>query len=456
MTTTGEVERRLRELCEDVVRRAQRAGATDAETFAERVTQTSANIEQNVLKGASAAEHEAVGIRVFVGDRSGFAYVNRLDDDALNDAVRDAVAIAKASPGDEANGLVEPRPGRPIKGLWDDDVAALSAADVVKSADDLLRIARKVDKRVSVDNASFSTTTGVAAIVSSKGVTAAASEAAATYGLFGMAVDGDEVGSFDHVFDAARALREIDVKQVATEYGERVVSLLKARDGKSYKGRVLFSPEAFEEIFIEALFEAVDGDTVFKGKSRLKDKLGKRIASPGFLLVDDGTVAGGIGSSSFDREGLPHRRTVVVGDGVLHTFLYDGKSARRAKQKPTGHAQGSARSIPGIGTTNVRVAGGTAGDDELFRELKNGLYVGRFSGNVDAVSGDFSGVAKGSFLVENGKKTAPVKETLIAGNVFDCFEKLIAWGVKPKKMMSTLCPMVLVDGVDVTAGAPDA
>ncbi len=451
MTTTGEVERRLRELCDDVVRRAQKRGATGCEAFAERVTQTSANVEQSELKGASTAEHEAVGIRVLVGDRSGFAYVNRLADEAIDDAIGDALAIAHASPGDAANGMVEPRPGRPVQGLWDDDVAALTAEDVVESTVALLDEARGVDARVSVDNAELASSSSVYAVVSSAGVSAAASEAAATYGLFGMAVDGDEVGSFDHLYDGVRTAGEIDVGDVSRRFADRVLALLHPREGITYKGKVLFSPDAFEEVFLDTLFDAVDGDTVFKGKSRLKDKLGKRIASPGFLLVDDGTVPGGLGSASFDREGLPHRRTVLVGDGVLHTFLYDGKAARRAGRRPTGHAQGSARSLPSIGTTNVRVAGGTAGDDDLFRELKNGLYVGRFSGNVDAVSGDFSGVAKGSFLVENGKKTAPVKETLIAGNVFDCFEKLVAWGEKPHKNMATLCPLVLVDGVDVTA-----
>ncbi|HEY4221775.1 MAG TPA: TldD/PmbA family protein [Myxococcota bacterium] len=455
MTTTGDVERRLRELCADVVERAQKRGASACEAYAEHVTATSASVEQNELKGASTAEHEAVGIRVFVGDsagaKSGFAYVNRLDDDSINEAIGDAIAIANASPGDAANALVEPRPGRVTRGLWDDNLAKLSADVVVDSAARLLDQARAVDARVSVDNASFSTTSGVSAIVSSTGVSAAASEAAASYGLFGMAIDGDDVGSFDHVFDAARAHDEIDVDRVAHEYSARVLSLLEPKDGKTYKGKVLFSPDAFEEVFLEALFEAIDGDTVWKGKSRLKDKLGKSIASKGFLLVDDGTIPGAVGSASFDREGLPHRRTVIVGDGVLHAFLYDGKAARRAGARPTGHAQGSARSLPGIGTTNVRVGGGEASDEDLFKSLKDGLYVGRFSGNVDAVSGDFSGVAKGSFLVENGKKTAPVKETLIAGNVFDALQKLVAWGAKPHRNMATLCPLVLVDGIDVTA-----
>jgi PmbA protein len=191
---------------------------------------------------------------------------------------------------------------------------------------------------------------------------------------------------------------------------------------------------------------------VLRGKSRLKDKLGERVASSGFTLVDDGTLPGGLGSAAFDREGLPHRRTPIVGDGVLHAFLYDTKTARRAKRRPSGHAQGSARSLPGIGTTNITVMPGDASEDALLQALGDGLFVGRFSGNADGVSGDFSGVAKGSFWVSAGKKRHPVKETLIAGNAIDALKRVIGVGSVLHKNMSTRCPWVLIDGIDVTAG----
>ena len=143
---------------------------------------------------------------------------------------------------------------------------------------------------------------------------------------------------------------------------------------------------------------------------------------------------------------------MLVGDGILHHFLYDGKTALRAGKRPTGHAEGSARSPPGIGTTNLRVSPGDRSDDELLRDLGNGLLIGRFSGNVDEVSGDFSGVAKGSFLVKNGRKMAPVQETLIAGNVYELFSRVLARGHTLHRNMTTECPFVLVDGVTVTAG----
>lgn len=446
-------EDRLQALCDDVVARATKRGATAAEVFAEHVRDTSVSLEQNDIKGGEVDEHDGVGIRLFVGDRVGFAYVNRVDDAALDEAIDDALAIAKSTPGDEANGLLEPRAIVPVDGLWDDAIATLPPDEAVRLANEMLKGALEVDPRVRIDSGSFSSSVGHVAIATSTGVRASASETAGVYGLFGMAVDGDEVGSFDHVYEGHRDLASLTPRALGERFGQKVIELLSPVRGRTYKGKVLFSPEAFEEIFVSALMNATDGDEVHKGRSRLKDKLGKGVASSGFTLIDDGTLAGRLASSPFDREGMPHQRLALVEGGVLRAFRYDGKGARRAGTSSTGHASGDARSLPGIGSTNLSVAPGDASESELLKAVGAGLFVGRFSGNVDSVSGDFSGVAKGSFLVSGGERGRPVQETLIAGNAFDLLEKIVALGSTLHRVVTYEGPWVLVDGVDVTAGA---
>jgi PmbA protein len=442
----------LLDICEGLVRRAEKRGASQVEVYGERVTALSSSLEQGLLKGAQAAEHEAFGLRVFVGDKVGYACVNRRDAKALDEAIDDALAIARAAEGDIGNDLFDPLPDRPVHGLDDPAIRESSVDDAVALALRMLEAAKDEDARASVDSGSVGLSFGETAIASSRGLRVVDADSAVSVGLFGMAIDGDEVSSFDHAADAVRLLRDVDVEHIGREFARRVTALLKPRAGKAYTGPVLFSPEAFEEIFLATLLSATDGDTVLKGRSRLRDKLGARIASSGLTLVDDGTRAGAIGSASFDREGRPHRRTVLVGDGVLHRFLYDGRTARRAKTLPTGHAQGSARSMPSIGTTNLSMAPGDLATPALFSALGDGLYVTRFSGNVDEVSGDFSGVAKGSFLVKRGRIVAPVKETLIAGNVYDLLQRIVGIGSAVKRTMATEAPAVLIDGVVVTTG----
>lgn len=442
----------LLDVCEVLVRRAEKRGATQVEVYGERVTALSSSLEQGLLKGAQAAEHEAFGLRVFVGDKVGYACVNRRDPKALDEAIDDALAIARAAEGDVGNDLFDPLPARPIHGLDDPAIRDATVDDAVALALRMLEAAKAEDARASVDSGSVGLSFGETAIASSRGLRVVDQDSAVSVGLFGMAIDGDEVSSFDHAADAVRFLRDVDVEHIGREFARRVTALLKPRAGKAYTGPVLFSPEAFEEIFLATLLSATDGDTVLKGRSRLQDKLGTRIATSGLTLVDDGTRAGAIGSAAFDREGRPHRRTVIVGDGVLHRFLYDGRAARRAKTQPTGHAQGSARSMPSIGTTNLAMAPGHLSDKALFAALGDGLYVTRFSGNVDEVSGDFSGVAKGSFLVKRGRIVAPVKETLIAGNVYGLLQRIVGIGSAVKRTMATEAPAVLIDGVVVTTG----
>ncbi len=442
----------LLDVCDALVRRAQKKGASQVEVYAEQVASLSASLEQGALKGAQAQTHEAFGLRVFVGKRQGFACVNRRDGKALDEAIADALAIARASEDDDGNDLSDPLPTRPIHGLCDPHVKAVEVGDVVTLAQNMLAAAVDEDSRVSVDTGSVSVSHGQTAICTSRGIALADVDTGLQWGLFGMAVDGDEVGSFDYSYDASRSLDRVDVTATGREFAQRTTALLKPRAAKSYTGRVLFAPEAFEEIFLSAILSATDGDNVWKGKSALANKLGERIADAALTIVDDGTVPSAIGSAVFDREGLPHKRTVLVGGGILHRFLYDTKTALRAHKRPTGHAQGSARSLPGIGTTNVRVEPGGLPVPTLLQALGKGLYVTRFSGNVDDVTGDFSGVAKGSFWVHNGHVSYPVKETLIAGNVFSLLPRIVALSNTVKRIMSTEAPHALIDGIVVTAG----
>jgi len=455
-TLARQTEQETLDVCDTVLRRALDKGATQAEVWGEHAVSTNASLEQNELKGAATAEHAAFGIRVITGTgadaRVGFCYVNRKDSASLNEAIDDALAIARASSPDEANDLVDPRPVRPIGGLLDRRVVALSADDAVGLAARMLQAARDIDARVSIDSGYVAVAHGTVALATSRGIRLADTDSSILWGLFGMAVDGDDVGSFENVSEAVRDFDAIDVEASGREFAQRALSLLKPRAGRSFTGPAIFSPAAFDEVFLAALSASVDGDAVRKGKSRLKDKLGARIAARGFTLVDDGTLPGGNGSAPFDREGLPHRRTVLVGDGVLHHFVYDGRAAKRAGRPPTGHAEGSARTLPGVGLTNVRLQPGTLDDDALLATLGSGLWIGRFSGDVDEVSGDFSGVAKASFAVKGGRRAWPVQETLIAGNVFDLLPRVVERGANLRRLVTVDCPPVLVDGLKVTAG----
>ncbi len=451
-TTKLEAKRaQLDDTCAKALQLALDGGAEGAEVCADYADEVSSSIEQNELSAVSAAEHYAFGITVLREGRVGFSYVNRFDDASLRAAVDDALAIAAASGADEANGFVSPEPLTEVDGLHDPAFLALGPDDAAEAAAEMLATAKGVDRRVSVDGA-YGVTATASAVHNSLGVKTSGIESYGSFGLYGMAVTDDEVGAFDHEYRGIREAKGFALEEVALAFAEKVLAHLGPKAAQSYKGKVVFSSDAFEGIFLSAIYDAIDGDRVLKGKSKWGDKIGAQVASPLISIVDDGTKKGGIGSSHFDREGLPHRRFSVLDQGVLGGFMYDGKTARRAGQKSTGHASGSARGTPGIGGTNIDVLPGTTSEKELLDMVGDGLFVGRLAGNVDGTSGDFSGVAKNSFWVSGGKRQHPVKETLIAGNAFALLDKVVAVGDTLHGDFATKSPWVVIDGVDVTAG----
>ncbi|MBU0596166.1 TldD/PmbA family protein, partial [Candidatus Bipolaricaulota bacterium] len=189
-----------------------------------------------------------------------------------------------------------------------------------------------------------------------------------------------------------------------------------------------------------------------RGMSRWKDALGDSVGTSTLTLVDDGRLPGGVATSSFDREGIPHRRMPLIESGVLRSFMHNSYTAHAFGVPNTGHATGSAGSLPGIGPTNLEILPGTKSKDELISEIKRGLLVSRFSGNANPVSGDFSGVAKAAYLIKDGRLDRPVAGTLIAGNVFEVLKTLSGISAEQERVFGFTFPYLRLEDVSVTAG----
>jgi PmbA protein len=441
-------------LCRDLVTRARKSGATHAEAVAawERALQT--GLENNDVHSVESTEETVFGLRVLVGQSVGFIAANNLGPDMLARAADEAVAQARVTPADPFNGLPDPAPVTPVAGLYDSGTADAGVETTTRAAAALLERIRSADGRVRVDSGSVSVTCSAGAIVSTTGIELVQRETLAQAYAFGMAVEGEDVASFDYDGDAARSLAQLDERlpSIADRFVAKCLSGLRARKGRSFKGSIVLSPEAVTEFLLPNLLAAMSADAVRKGRSRLAGRAGARIASKGFTLIDDGTLPGQVASSAFDREGVPVRRWTLIDDGVLTTYLFNHYEARAVNARSTGHAAGSASSLPGIAPHYLEVAAG----DHAAADLESGdaplVWVGRFSGSSNAVTGEFSGVVKNGFLIEGGERR-PVRETLIAGNLFDVLERIEAISRERRSIGGTrLVPSMRIGGVSVTAG----
>lgn len=453
---SARAERELGARCAELVERARAGGADEAEACATRSSSVTVRFEKGDLKLVHVDEGGSAGLRALRGGRQGFASTNQTDAAARGALVDDALSLAAVSPPDVHNRLPAARAVHVPERTLDGALLALSVEEVVERAAQLARRVRERDARLSIDQLELSLSRTSSAVAASTGAAAAESDAALSFSVFGMALEGADVGGFHYCGDFSRTLADFDAAsaRVLDEFATVALGNLGAGRARSYKGRVLFAPAAFLSVFVSPLVSAASAMAVQRGRSALAGKLGQAVGVE-FLAVrdrpDDPTLAG---RGAFDREGQPTAPFALLEAGVLRGWMYNGYAAAVDGVASTGHAQGGARSLPGLGPHAITVGGGEAeGRDELCSELGEGLLVQRFSGTVDPASGDFSGVAKSARRVEQGREAGPVRETLISGNAFELLRSIVALSRRPERVSgAALAPWALVEGVSVTAG----
>jgi PmbA protein len=199
----------------------------------------------------------------------------------------------------------------------------------------------------------------------------------------------------------------------------RAVRRLGARKVETTEVPVIFDPETAASL-VRAIVGAASGPSLYRRASFLLDRRGTRVAAPGVTIVDDGLIPGALGSRPFDGEGLATRRTVIVGDGMLESYLLDTYSARKLGLVSTHHAARDGSGVS-VSTTNVMLEAGTTPPADLIASVRRGLYVTDLIGfGVNGVTGDYSRGATGLWI-ENGELTYPVEEVTVAGNLLEMF-----------------------------------
>lgn len=442
----------LLELAGRGVEAARRLGATEAEVGTGWFREASVEVQKNDLHTASTSEETNIGIRVFVEGGLGFATVN--DPARMEAACAEAVALARAAPRDPGNALGLPRPAEPLPDGPDPALGEIDVETLVGLASRMLdRVAAK-DRRVMIDSGAVTARIGARALATSTGTRLSEDGARAGLSLFGMAVDDGDIGSFDTEGHAVRRREDLEpeLDAAADRFVIKTVSALGAKKGETFRGPVVLSPEVVREFVVAHLLQALDGKSVRTGRSPFRGRLGEAVASPLLDLADDARRPQAAASTAFDREGTPTRAVSILDRGVLRTFLYDVYEARAAGVEPTGHARGGVTSLPQIGPSNLELRAGDESFTRLCCDPERCVVVSRFSGSCNPVTGEFSGVVKGGFLMRHGQRT-PIKETLIAGNLYDLLKSVSGVSREIRDIGGhSRMPALRVEDISVTAG----
>ena len=228
----------------------------------------------------------------------------------------------------------------------------------------------------------------------------------------------------DDDFSSALHAADLDPpERIGRNAGERAVARLNPRKVSTKKVPVVFDRRIAGGL-VGHLASAINGSAVARKTSFLRDMLGERLFKSGIRIIDDPLRMRGLRSRPFDGEGVAARPIAIIEDGVLKTWLLDCTTARELNLATTGHAQRGVSSPPSPGPTNLHLAAGSVSAEALIADIMDGFYVTELIGmGVNQVTGDYSRGASG-FWIENGRRTYPVSEVTIAGNLVDMFRAL--------------------------------
>jgi PmbA protein len=229
--------------------------------------------------------------------------------------------------------------------------------------------------------------------------------------------------------------------------GEMAVRRLNPKKASSAQVPVVYDPRVSNSL-IGHLASAANGNSVARGTTFLKEKMGEKLFPDGVTIIDDPLRVRGLRSKNFDGEGVGTKRMGLVEGGVLKTWILDLRSARQLGLETTGHASRGTSSPPSPSTTNLYLEAGSVTPGELIADIKDGLYITEMMGfGINGITGDYSRGASG-FWIENGEISYPVSELTIAGNLLDMFAHLTA-ADDLEFRYGTNAPTIRVEGMTV-------
>jgi PmbA protein len=442
------------ELLADMLEQARRRGATAADAFVVADQSFSAQVRLGRVDTVKHAREQHLALRVFAGKSVAAASTSDPSRESVSRLVDEAVSLARITAPDPLSGL--PEADVLCRAVPDLDLADPTGHDL--SAEDKIELARRAeaaaleaDPRITnSEGGDFADRRARYAYATSHGFGGGYETSSFSLSVAPVASRNGEMQR-DSWYHVSRQRARLEApEEIGRIAASRALRRLGARRVKTVEAPVIFDPLTAASL-VRHMAGAASGPALYRGASFLLGKLGERIAAPALTIVDDGTMAGALGSRPFDGEGLPVRRTVLVEAGVLRSYLLDTYSGRKLGLPSTHHAARDGSGVS-VSTTNLYVAAGDASPADLIKSVKNGLYVTELIGfGVNGVTGDYSRGAVGLWI-EDGQLAYPVEEITVAGNLLDMFRAVEGVGNDLSLRDRTAAPTLLI-GRMVIAGS---
>jgi PmbA protein len=438
------------DLLADLIARARAAGADVADAVL--ISGTAIGVQRRLgnTEHVERSEGRDLGLRVFLGKRAAIVSSSAIDPASFPELAERAVAMARVVPEDPYAGLAETAAAPEPVALDLEDPTEPSTDDLLNRAAAAEEAALAVPGITNSEGAEAGFSRTEAFLVNSAGF--AGRHARTNHSVSATALAGSGTAmQRDYDYHSTVHLADLDdAAGIGHSAGERAVVRLNPTRPKTAKLPVVYDSRVAGSL-LGHLVGAINGVSVARGTTFLKDRLGTRIFLDTIEVHDDPRRVRGLRSRAFDGEGTPTAARDIVAAGVLTTWLLDSRSARQLGMQSTGHASRGTGGPPAPGPTNLYLAAGEMTPAELMADIKLGLYVTEMIGmGVNGVTGDYSRGASG-FMIRDGAIAEPVAEITIAGNLLEMFAHLTpANDLRFRRGMDA--PTVRVEGMTM-AGA---
>ena len=417
-------------MIEEIVRRGVKAGAkygvSEIEVYAVRRVDTDIVGTVNGIERISTGQRISVGVRVSVGKKVTVqgGFVSKVED--VDSIVETAVKIARTLPDDPQWVSLPRKLGKThVEGVLDPRIKNPELEQFLEIARHLLSRAKEIDRRAFTSTVSIGMATVERAIGNNYGeIQLDESTEFDTFINVKAVEGGEESGYYDSY--VAPTLHRYDPEQLVARATEVAVKTLGAKRIETGTYELVLIPRVFAGVLQSLIVPAICADSVQKGRSPLKGKEGSQVLSEGITIVDDGTYPGLTGTKGFDDEGVPTKRKVVFGKGVLEGFLYDSYTASVEGKVSTGNAfRPTSFATPSPWISNVIVEPGKGELTDLVREVRRGIVVYSTIGEwlSNPVSGLLNATVTNAVYVENGEERFPVRGVVISGNIYELLKQ---------------------------------
>jgi TldD protein len=408
-------------------------GGDYADLYIEHRLSNSVNIEEQIVKSASKSLSQGVGVRVIIGDKTGYAYTDEIAFDSIRRAAETASHIARSGEGLDIIG-VNATPNRmnlyPVE-------APVSSVELNRKIELIRRgdqSARSFDRRIREVQSSISDEIKYVMIASSDGRLTGDVQPLARFAISCIADDdgnlqvGRSGGGGRVGIDFFE--RDLTPEYFGREAARQAIIQLDAIDAPAGKMEVVLGPGWPGILLHEAVGHGLEADFNRKQTSAFSGLIGERVASKLCTVVDDGTIPDRRGSLNIDDEGEPTTKTILIENGILRAYLSDYLNAGLMKTARTGNGRRqSYKHIPLPRMTNTFMLAGPDTKEEIIRSVRRGIYAVQFGGGqVDITSGEFAFSASEAYLIEDGQITAPVKGATLRGSGPESLKHVTAVG----------------------------